>query len=70
MVQKISFRQIFLEQLNPHCDLDLENSNHDDQCTTIPNWVDKDSETSRDMKETVIFEDFSPHCDLDLEDRS
>ena len=65
--------KIFPEDFNPHCDLDLEDSNqklpqnaHDD-APLYHVWLQK---VQKIQKKHFFFEDFSLHCDLDIEDRN
>ena len=59
--------------LNPHCDLDLEDSNPKlsnkypacGDALLHQDWLQKVQRVRR-----LLFENLSPHCDLDLEDRN
>ena len=72
MVQKISSGQIFPEDLNPHCDSELEEKNQKISHNTLAHydaplnqvWLQKVQNFS------LSLEDLCPHCDLDLEDRN
>ena len=67
-LQKILSKQIFLEDLNSHCDHDLEDSNHNIVtqhsgswwCTTMPNLVAKRSNIQGVWKKQLFFGKFEP----------
>ena len=69
-----AYRKIFPQDINPHCDLDLEESNPNlpqstparDDAPLYQIGLQKVQEFRRSGRK-LFFEDFSPHCDHNLD---